>query len=71
MKHATKMMVHKRRSVKKSPTKRCVANVKDPRSGRERKCKNCAEPGSRLCATHERYLHDPSFYHGGLLSSRR
>lgn len=53
----TALMAHKRRSKKRSPVakqRQCAAFVKDTRTGRERRCRNKAQPGSLFCATHNR-----------------
>jgi len=42
----------KKSSVKKSP--RCAATMKDPVTGRKRRCKNKAAGRSKYCASHKK-----------------
>lgn len=42
----------KKASAKKAP--RCAATMKDPKTGRKRRCKNKAAGKSKFCASHKK-----------------
>jgi len=47
-----KKAVPKKKAAKKQP--RCAATMKDPKTGRKRRCKNKATGKSKFCASHKK-----------------
>ncbi|HKL23895.1 MAG TPA: hypothetical protein VJ912_01020 [Candidatus Nanoarchaeia archaeon] len=49
-----KKVASKKKSSAKKKSKRCAATIKDPKTGRKRRCKNMATGNSKYCISHKK-----------------